>query len=107
MTHMDQIQLRPVSYADLSGLRHETLVSEGPWSAHRAFLVIRYTGAYRHGSGGRGDALYIVAAAAAAREAWRAECAILDFQDLEYVWGDEMDWILGVGWDRVTRCHAP
>jgi hypothetical protein len=103
----NEIRLRPVSYADLSSLQHQMLVFEAPEWQTPEFLVIRYGGTYRAGAAGRADALYMVAAAAAAREAWFAESTILDLQGLEYTWGDEMEWFCGVGWDRASRCHAP
>src|SRR5215472_6550625 len=86
---MDEVQLRPVTLADLSDFRHEIAIAKGPRSRTPDFLVIRYLGAYRYGSAGKGDALYIVATAAAARKAWWSPSTILDFRDLEYRWGDE------------------
>jgi hypothetical protein len=104
---MDDVRLRQVTYAELSGLRHEVFVSESDKTGRCEFLVVRYEGAYKQGSAGRGDALYIVASAEAARKAWWAPCTVLDFRDLRYTWGDEMEWAASIGWDRVTRCHAP
>ena len=104
---MDEVRLRPVSFAKLSGLRHETFTSEERPFVTPEFLVIRYFGAYRDGSAGHGDALYIVATAEAARKAWYSRCTVLDFRDLRYTWGDEMEWVTSIGWDRVLQCHEP
>jgi hypothetical protein len=104
---MDEVRLRPVTLAELSGLRHETFTSEQQPFLTPEFLVIRYTGAYRPGGEGRGDALYIVATAKAAREAWYCNATILDFRELEYVWGDEMEWVTSITWDRAISYHAP
>lgn len=104
---MDEIRLWPVTLAELSGLRHETFTSESRPFQTPEFLVIRYFGAYRDGSAGRGDALYIVATATAARKAWYSRSTVLDFRDLVYAWGDEMQWVTTIGWDRVIRFHAP
>src|SRR6185503_18905452 len=71
------------------------------------FLVVRYQGDYRDGADGRGDALYIVAAAEAAKKAWWAPCIVLDLRELHYRWGDEMAWITSIAWDRVIGRHAP
>jgi hypothetical protein len=83
-TSVDEVQLRSVTYAELSGLRHETFTSVERPFVTPAFLVIRYFGAYRDGASGRGDALYIIATAEAARKAWYSRCTVLDFQSLEY-----------------------
>lgn len=104
---MDEVRLRPVTLAELSDLQHEVAIAEGPWFRPPDFLVIRYWGTYRYGSAGKGDALYIVATAAAACKAWWSPCTILDFRDLEYRWGDEMGWITDITWDPVIRTHAP
>lgn len=104
---MDEVRLRSVTLDELSGIRHSVLVSEETSAGSREFLVIRYEGVYRDGAPGKRDALYIVAAAEAARKAWWAPCTILDFRELQYRWGDEMEWIASIGWDRVTRCQAP
>jgi hypothetical protein len=104
---VDDVHLRPVSFEELSDLRHGVLVSGGTDGGTPEFLVIRYHGVYRDGASGRGDALYLVATAAAAREAWFAPCVILDLRELRYTWGDEMQWITDISWDRVTRLHSP
>ncbi len=104
---VDGIRLRPVTYAELSGIRHEIFTSEERPSVTPECLIIRYFGTYRHGASGRGDALYIIATAEAARKAWYSRCTVLDFQGLEYTWGDEMEWVTSIGWDRVIQCHEP
>ena len=104
---MDEVQLRPVTFEALSALRHSIFVSESPGGISPEFLVIRYEGVYRHGGAGRGDALYIVAAAEAALKAWWAPCTILDLRDLQYEWGDNMEWITSIAWDRVMHRHSP
>jgi hypothetical protein len=104
---MAEVRLRPVTFAELSDLRHEVAVAAGPRFRAPEFLVIRYFGVYKDGSAGRGDALYVVATAAAARKAWWSPCTVLDFRELEYRWGDEMEWVTSIAWDRVLRAHEP
>lgn len=104
---MSDVRLRPVTFAELSNLRHEVAVAEGPRHCAPDILVIRYVGTYRDGSEGRGDALYIVATAAAARRAWWSPCTILDFRELEYHWGDEMEWVSSITRDGVIDIGAP
>jgi hypothetical protein len=104
---MDEVRLRTVTYAELSALRHEVAVSEAPRFHSAEFLVVRYFGSYRDGGAGKPDALYILAAAAAAREAWWCYSTILDFRELEYHWGDNMEWIARIGWDPGLRLRWP
>lgn len=104
---MGDVRLRAVTYADLSALRHEVAVADGPRFQPPEFLVIRYFGSYRDGAEGEPDAKYILAAAAAAREAWWSPCTILDFQELEYHWGDNMEWVTGITWDKGVRLAWP
>ena len=104
---MDEIRLRRVTLTELSDLRHEVSVAEGPSTRAPEFLVIRYSGAYRIGAAGKGDALYIVATAAAARRAWWSRSTVLDFRDLEYRWGDEMEWVSSIVWDPAIHTHEP
>jgi hypothetical protein len=104
---MGSIRLQPVSLSDLSGLHHEVFISSEPRTLIPKFLVIRYSGKYRSGAEGRGDALYIVATAEAARKAWYAPSTVLDFRELGYDWGDEMEWITSIGWNPVIGCREP
>ncbi len=96
---MEKLSLRSVNYTQLSAIQHEVAVAEELGFRSPEFLVIRYTGIYRDGAEGKGDALYIVAAAAAAHKAWWAPSTILDCRELEYRWGDEMQWITSIGWN--------
>lgn len=104
---MASIPLKRVTLADLSALRHEISISDDPSKRTPEFLVIEYHGIYQAGSAGHGDALYIVSTATAARKAWYSTATILDFRDLTYTWGDEMQWVTSITWDRVFRRHAP
>jgi hypothetical protein len=104
---MSEVQLRPVTFAELSDLRHEVAVADGLPHQAPEFLIVRYFGTYRDGAAGRGDALYIVATAAAARKGWWSPSTILDFRELAYSWGDEMEWIAQIGWDPGTRLNWP
>jgi hypothetical protein len=103
---MGVVRLRPVTFAELSDLRHEVAIADGPQFQTPEFLVVRYFGVYKQGAAGLGDALYIVATAAAARKAWWSPCTVIDFRELEYCWGDEMAWVTSIVWDRILRAHA-
>jgi len=101
------IRLKPVTFEQLSNVRHSVFVSDDAGFGTPEFLVIRYEGNYRPGGAGHDDALYIVAAAEAARKAWWAPHTVLDLRELEYTWGDEMEWITSIGWNNATRLQAP
>ncbi|WP_232068435.1 hypothetical protein [Gemmata obscuriglobus] len=104
---MGNVRLRTVTYSDLSALRHEVAVVDGPQFQPPEFLVVRYFGSYRDGSEGTPDAKYILAASAAAREAWWSRCTVLDFRELVYRWGDNMAWVTQIGRDGVTKLQWP
>jgi hypothetical protein len=58
-------------------------------------LVLSFSGRYRPGHYGAPDAGFIRGIMQAALGAWRPEALILDFRRLDYVWGDEMEEVLG------------
>lgn len=89
-----------VTYGELSSLTHEVLLSTHVRRYGLPLVkVIRYRGVYRAGTPGRPDALYIRATSQAAHEAWYSLANILDFSELEYVWGDNMAWAFSLGWN--------
>jgi hypothetical protein len=104
---MSEVQLRPVSYPELSSLRHEVAIADAPRFHTPEFLVISFFGTYRDGAKGEPDAKYILAMTAAAREAWWAYSIILDFRELEYRWGDNMAWITGICKKPGIRLNWP
>jgi hypothetical protein len=106
---MSAVRFRPVSYSELSALRHEIEISDCPSSLSPEFVVVRYFGSYRDGGAGYPDALYIIATSAAALEAWWSDSIILDFRSLQYEWGDNMRWVAEIGSDpRLPRHrHRP
>lgn len=100
---MADIRLRPVNYEGLSALKHSVFISESTAGHSHEFLVVQIRG----DCGTEDDVLYILAAAKGAREAWWAPCTILDFRELTYSWGDEMEWVADISRDPGTRLRAP
>jgi len=101
------MNLERVALPDLSAITHQVLLPQrGPFEVP-AFKVIAYKGEYGHGSAGSKDATYILASAAGAHAAWYSKSIVLDFTELSYEWGDEMELVLSIGHDRVTRCPYP
>jgi hypothetical protein len=58
-------------------------------------LVLSFTGHYRPGHRGAPDAGFIQGITQAALWVWCPAALILDFRGLDYVWGDEMEEVLG------------
>ncbi len=101
------MKLSTVSLEELSSLTHEVKLPETEKFQTPAFKVISYHGEYRYGAGGKSDALYICATATAAHKAWYTEGIIIDFSDLKYEWGDEMEWVFGIAQGGRTKCIFP
>lgn len=57
-------------------------------------LIAKFAGHYREGSVGNPDAGFILGMARTAVEVWHAKALVLDFSELQYQWGDEMEWLL-------------
>ena len=101
------MQLNLVSLEQLSALEHEVRLPSHPKFQAPEFKVIAYAGTYRRGAQGKDDALYIMATAAAAHKAWYTESIVIDFSRLRYEWGDEMQWVLGIGQRAPVTCRYP
>jgi len=101
------MKLANVTLEDLSLLTHEVKLPETAKFGVPAFKVISYHGEYRHGSAGEPDACYIVATATAAHKAWYTDGIVIDFSDLAYEWGDNMEWVLGIGQGAPAKCAFP
>jgi hypothetical protein len=101
------MKLSTVKLEELSSLTHEVKLPETEKFHTPAFKVISYHGEYGYGAGGKNDALYICATATAAHKAWYTEGIIIDFSDLKYEWGDEMEWVFGIAQGGSTKCTFP
>ena len=58
-------------------------------------LLAKFSGHYRPGHRGAPDARFIQGITQAAVGVWCPAALILDFRNLDYVWGDEMEEVLG------------
>jgi hypothetical protein len=74
-------------------------VSPSEKRPHLEILIVRYEGDYPIGSAGNGDAVYMHAMAKAAVAAFEPWGVIHDFSGLNYVWGDMLEMVFGVGPD--------
>src|SRR5687768_15039013 len=99
------MNLKQVSVDGLSQLTHTVWLPDGTLTSD--LLVIKYRGHYREGASGHDDAVYIRATANAAMTAWYTDALLLDFSELQYTWGDEMEWAFGLGPAFRTECVYP
>ena len=93
---MQNVNFTEVKLTDLSDITHQILLSEHDRFDTPEFKIIRYIGIYKYGSEGKGDFTYIRAVCQSACEAWWSKATILDFSQLDYQWGDEMDSAIGM-----------
>jgi hypothetical protein len=58
---------------------------------------LKVSGTYKPGSAGSDDAAHIVGMTAYAQARFYNRKWLFDLSELDYVWGDEMDWVLEFG----------
>ena len=101
------MKLVPVSFDELSDIEYSIALAPHETYSTPEFVVVKFTGAYRDGAPGRPDALFLVATMEAVQKAWFTTSLIIDFSELKYDWGDEMDWIHDVGRFMPSPCSKP
>ncbi|WP_056659197.1 hypothetical protein [Rhizobacter sp. Root1221] len=97
------MQLTSVNLDQLSALVHDVKLPPTQRFAVPEFKVLSYKGQYQS----RADAIYILATAKAAHEAWYSHGLVIDFGELHYRGGDEMAWVLQVGQQPPLDCPFP
>src|SRR5262245_47287587 len=77
-----------VDLTKLSSLTYRIRVCEleGRW--YPSALISEFSGRYRWGSEGNGDATFIGAIKAAASSFLRADAVVFDFREMSYEWGN-------------------
>lgn len=91
------IPLEPVNLQDLSQIQVRFFRGPSRRVEERDVLVIKYAGQYRPGGAGNPDAQFMYAMGQAGVKAWQPDGAILDFSELEYVWGNGLDLVFMIG----------
>ncbi|WP_299408384.1 hypothetical protein [Acaryochloris sp. IP29b_bin.148] len=99
--------LVPVSFEALSDIKYSIALAPHERFCTPEFAVVKFSGMYRDGAAGKSDALFITAIMDAVQTAWFTPSLIMDFTDLEYRWGDEMEWIHDVGRFMPSPCSKP
>lgn len=93
-----------VTWPNLSSLTHSVHLSEDK-DPH--VKIVKFAGIYRPNEMGRGDASYIRATYQAAHEAWFTPITVLDFSDLDFQGGEEMESIFSLGWNPSLKRQWP
>lgn len=83
--------LKEVSFSQLSNLKYDIFLFESSVKSFFEIMIIKFTGQYGFGSGGNSDAVFMKAISKAALSAWVPKGLILDFTNLEYEWGDQIE----------------
>ena len=94
------MQLQPVSFDKETDIRYEFQLETTGKNRFWYTLIAKFSGTYRPGSAGAPDAHFIHGIAQTAIAMWHPAAVILDLREFAYVWGDEMDLVLGAGSDR-------
>lgn len=101
------MELTPVSFESLSSITHSVALPPHERFDTPEFVYAAFSGRYRDGAEGAPDATYIVSIMEAVQRAWYTKSLIIDLTDLIYDWGDNMEWVYGIGWSGQTGCHKP
>jgi len=95
----------PVSIDSLSSITYQASVS--PEARYPKLLIVEFSGEYRSGGAGKPDATFIMAIMNALQRAWPSKAIVIDFRKLSYQWGDEMEWVYGIGSNPRSGCNTP
>ncbi|TYA14465.1 hypothetical protein FRY98_01905 [Paenibacillus faecis] len=96
-----------VRLEDLSQIDYEIHIGKSAAVEYRRVMILKFIGSYGFGSGGNSDATYMRAMGEAALEAWDPDALILDLSDLDYEWGDMMDYVFDMGVDKYADLPFP
>jgi hypothetical protein len=88
------MNLQPVRIEEETGLRPEFQLETTGRNPFCYTLMAKFIGKYRPGSAGSPDAHFILEMTKMAVGIWQPAALVLDLSDLQYEWGDEMDWLL-------------
>ncbi len=103
------MHLRELRIAPDNEIAHEMHLVDLPSLPGSEALVMKFIGTYGYGSGGNGDARYMIAVTKAAIEYSDPDALIFDFSGLCYEWGDMLEAVLAAGyqlWDDEDVPHA-
>jgi hypothetical protein len=96
------VNLQPLSLASDSAIQYAFFLEKDTSSSDDITLVTRFSGVYRIGHLGAPDAHFMKRMVDIAYLRWQPARLILDFSDLDYQWGDEMDFFTGYSWNMAN-----
>lgn len=82
-----------VKFIDKTDINY-SLHTVGEKNKYSKILIAEFSGTYKSGSAGASDAKFIKGITKTAKDVWDCFGIIIDFSDLYYDWGDEMDCFL-------------
>jgi hypothetical protein len=94
---MTNIKLEKQNIKDWSDIQVTFHTGDSTITKYRQILVISYAGEYGVGCEGNGDAQYMYAMGKFGIELYEPAGIIIDFRELEYVWGDMLEMVFGLG----------
>lgn len=103
------MRLHELRIAPDNEIAHEMYLVDLPSLPGSDALVMKFIGTYGYGSGGNGDARYMIAVTKAAIEYSDPDALIFDFSQLRYAWGDMLEAVLSAGyrlWGDEDVPHA-
>jgi hypothetical protein len=87
-------QLEPLDLTDFLTIRSSAFLYRSPLEDAPTVLILKFAGLYHPGSSGSPDATFISAVRDAAMLHHEPDGLVLDFSELEYQWGDDLDNLL-------------
>ncbi|OBY76364.1 hypothetical protein BBG47_27545 [Paenibacillus sp. KS1] len=102
-----EITTKQVQLEDLSKIRYEVHIGTSKIVDYLDFMILKFCGKYGYGSSGNADAVYMRAIGKAAIEAWEPGGLIIDFSELSYEWGDQIESVFFVGGDKYGDTPFP
>ncbi len=104
---MNDINLIPQNPEDWSDIKVTYQMGSSRLREHYDILVIAYSGKYGIGSAGNGDAQYMYARGQFGLNIYEPAGAILDFRELEYVWGDLLAQVFDIQIEQYPDTRFP
>ena len=102
-----EIVLKELNPSDLSEIKVQYLQGSSRITNYFDILTIKYSGKYRIGSAGNGDAQYMYAKGEYGLNCFRPSAVILDLSEIEYEWGDMMDLVFDIGSNQYVNAEFP
>lgn len=104
---MQQIKLEKLDPEDWSDIKVEYFGGSSSFKTYNNIFVIKYIGKHGVGAAGNGDAQDMYAKGEFGLDIFEPSGVILDFQELDYVWGDMLELVFDVGAYKSINIEFP